>query len=242
MTCGPVAALGRDMWRDTWLRLAAHGAALNGRVTVRCGSLLPSRLESVPARKFLGPIHFCNLDCPDDVLAERLRARPSWRDSSLATAIPEHQRFPRDRHPRESAFRGLASRSHPAVLGHQRPYPRRSRRPYRGLGAGPAWLSVYRAPMGAIVRPARATQTAAPSRRPGSSWQARPCSGHSGHCDERLASSGSLRGPRVPHQVPIAAPEEAASVAVHVLMGPRPAAPGLSSNTASLRNSLPANA
>ena len=127
------AALGWDMWRDTWLRLA-HGAALNGRVTVLCGSLLQSQLESVPARKFLGPIHFCNLDCPDAVLAERLRARPSWRHSCIETAIP-----------RAPAFRGLASRPHPAVLGHQRPRPRRSRRPYRGLGAGPAWLSVYQA-------------------------------------------------------------------------------------------------
>jgi hypothetical protein len=28
---------------------------------------------------------FCDLDCPDDVLAARLRARPSWRLSSLET-------------------------------------------------------------------------------------------------------------------------------------------------------------
>jgi hypothetical protein len=47
----------------------------------------------VPARKLLGPIHFCNLDCPDDVLAERLRARPSWRHSSTDASILEHQRF-----------------------------------------------------------------------------------------------------------------------------------------------------
>lgn len=87
-----VAALGWDTWRDTWLRFA-HGVALNGRVTVLCGSLLPEQLESVPARKLLGPVHFCNLDCPDDVLASRLRARPSWRLSSLETAVSEHQRF-----------------------------------------------------------------------------------------------------------------------------------------------------
>jgi hypothetical protein len=87
-----VAALGWETWRDTWLRLA-HGEALNGRVTVLCGSLLPDQLDAVPARKLLGPIHFCDLDCPGDVLAARLRARPSWRHSSLETAIAEHQRF-----------------------------------------------------------------------------------------------------------------------------------------------------
>jgi hypothetical protein len=87
-----VAGLGWETWRNTWLRLA-HGVAMNGRVTVLCGSLLPSQLAGLPARKLLGPIHFCNLDCPDDVLADRLRARPSWRHSSIETVIPEHQRF-----------------------------------------------------------------------------------------------------------------------------------------------------
>jgi hypothetical protein len=87
-----VAALGLDIWRDTWLRLA-HEVALNGRVTVLCGSLLPSQLEDVPARKLLGPIHFCNLDCPDEVLAERLGARPSWRHAASDTFIAEHLRF-----------------------------------------------------------------------------------------------------------------------------------------------------
>jgi hypothetical protein len=87
-----VAALGWDTWRDTWLRIA-HGLAQGGRPTVLCTSLLPSQLESLPARKLLGPIHFCNLDCPDDVLAARLRARPSWRHSGTEEVILDHQRF-----------------------------------------------------------------------------------------------------------------------------------------------------
>lgn len=91
-----VAALGWEAWRDTWLRLA-YGVALNGRATVLCGSLLPAQLDGLPARKLLGPIHFCNLDCPGEVLAERLRARPSWRHTTAGaeaeTAVVEHQRF-----------------------------------------------------------------------------------------------------------------------------------------------------
>jgi len=69
-----VAMLGWDTWRNTWLRLA-HGIALNGRVTILCGSLLPSQLETLPARKLVGPIRFCTLDCPDTILADRLRRR-----------------------------------------------------------------------------------------------------------------------------------------------------------------------
>src|SRR5690348_6827681 len=41
-----VAALGLDTWRNTWLRLA-HAIALNGRVTVLCGSLMPDQLEQI---------------------------------------------------------------------------------------------------------------------------------------------------------------------------------------------------
>ncbi|MGH3488678.1 MAG: hypothetical protein ACRDP8_12305 [Actinopolymorphaceae bacterium] len=73
-----VAALGGDVWLNTWLQLA-HGIALNGRSTVLCGSLMPDYLEELPARRLVGPIHFCLLDAPDEVLVERLRARPEWR-------------------------------------------------------------------------------------------------------------------------------------------------------------------
>jgi hypothetical protein len=33
------------------------------------------------------------LDCPDAVLADRLRARPAWRGTSAEAKIIEHQRF-----------------------------------------------------------------------------------------------------------------------------------------------------
>lgn len=87
-----VAALGWDTWRNTWLQLA-HAAALGGQVTLLTGSLTPDQLERLPARKLIGPIHFALLDCPDDVLADRLRARPAWRGSSTEAKIIEHQRF-----------------------------------------------------------------------------------------------------------------------------------------------------
>jgi predicted kinase len=87
-----VAALGFDNFRNTWLQLA-HAAALGGQATVLTGSLTPDQLESLPARKLIGPIHFALLDCPADVLADRMRARPAWRASSAEATIIEHQRF-----------------------------------------------------------------------------------------------------------------------------------------------------
>jgi hypothetical protein len=87
-----VAALGLDTESGTWLRLA-HDIALNGRVTVLTGAFLPSQLEPLPGRKLIGPIRFCTPDCFDDVIAERLRRRPSWRSASKETVVAEHQRF-----------------------------------------------------------------------------------------------------------------------------------------------------
>lgn len=86
------AAAGYDHWRNTWLQIA-HGVALNGRAAVLSGSLLPDQLEGLPARKLVGPIHFCTLDCPDDIIAARLRARPAWRGASSETVIAQHQEF-----------------------------------------------------------------------------------------------------------------------------------------------------
>jgi hypothetical protein len=86
------AALGWDTFGNTWLRLA-HAIALGGRVTVLCGSMLPGNLEALPARKLIGPIRSCTLDCPDAILAARLRDRPAWRGSSSEAVIAEHQRF-----------------------------------------------------------------------------------------------------------------------------------------------------
>ncbi|SDT00512.1 hypothetical protein SAMN04489717_4669 [Actinopolymorpha singaporensis] len=76
-----VAALGWDVWRNTWLQLA-HGLAGNGLATLLCGTILPGQLAGLPARMLVGPIHHAALDCPDDVLAGRLRDRPAWRGST----------------------------------------------------------------------------------------------------------------------------------------------------------------
>jgi hypothetical protein len=87
-----VAAMGWEMWRSTWLQLA-HEVGLGGYPMVLTGSLTPDQLERLPARQLIGPIHFANLDCADDIRAARLRARPAWRGASTDAAIAQHQRY-----------------------------------------------------------------------------------------------------------------------------------------------------
>ena len=87
-----VAELGWEVWRNTWLRIV-HEVALNGRVSVLCGSLQPGQLADLPARRLIGAVHCCVLDCPDAVRASRLRSRPSWRGTSTEAAIEQHQRY-----------------------------------------------------------------------------------------------------------------------------------------------------
>ena len=65
--------------------LANWGSKLMKKVSIFGLLRLLSRL--------VGPIHFALLDCPDDLLAERLRARPTWRGTSSQAKITEHQRF-----------------------------------------------------------------------------------------------------------------------------------------------------
>jgi hypothetical protein len=79
-----IAALGWDVWRNTWLQLA-HAVAAGGRSTVLVGSIRADQLEPLPARCLVGPIRSCLLDSPDDVLAARLRSRPSWRGCTPET-------------------------------------------------------------------------------------------------------------------------------------------------------------
>lgn len=75
-TAGPVDW---EAFRDAWL-CVAHGVAQGHRSTVLLGPLMPDWLEGLPKRRWIGPIHFVVLDCPDEQRRARLQARPSWRE------------------------------------------------------------------------------------------------------------------------------------------------------------------
>jgi broad-specificity NMP kinase len=65
-------------FRITWLRLVAS-IHQSGRPVVLCGTVAPPQFESWPERVLFDPIHYVALTCADDVLRNRLRARPAWR-------------------------------------------------------------------------------------------------------------------------------------------------------------------
>jgi hypothetical protein len=70
-------------FRDAWLGVA-HGVAMSGLPTLLLGPLIPEHLDGLPARRWIGEIHFLLLDCPDTVRRERLEARPVWRLRDVA--------------------------------------------------------------------------------------------------------------------------------------------------------------
>lgn len=67
---------------ETWLRLAVAIHQSSGPVVLfGAGFAVPANLEERVYRRYLGPIHYLALVCREDVLRQRLRSRPAWRDS-----------------------------------------------------------------------------------------------------------------------------------------------------------------
>lgn len=66
-------------FRAAWLRMAAM-IHQSGRPVVLCGTVVPPEFEPLPERALFERIVYVALTCDDDVLAERLRHRPAWRE------------------------------------------------------------------------------------------------------------------------------------------------------------------
>jgi 2-phosphoglycerate kinase len=81
-------------YRDLWLRIAKN-VGQSGRPVVLAGTALPDQLESCPERRYFATIHYLALVCNGDALAERLGARPSWRQSRSAEFADRMVRFNR---------------------------------------------------------------------------------------------------------------------------------------------------
>jgi hypothetical protein len=69
-------------FRSAWLAVA-HGAAQSGLATVLLGPFIPGHFDELPARRWIGDIHFIVLDCPDELRRARINARPPWRSRNI---------------------------------------------------------------------------------------------------------------------------------------------------------------
>jgi hypothetical protein len=76
-----------------WLRLAAH-ISQSGRPVALFGAgfAVPHGVEPLPERRLFSAAHYLGLVCDDEVLAARLRARPTWRNTT-DELIGEHVKF-----------------------------------------------------------------------------------------------------------------------------------------------------
>jgi broad-specificity NMP kinase len=82
------------LFRNSWLRLAKN-IAQNNIPAMLCGSVTPGQFENCPQGRYFSSINYLVLVCDDDVLAERLRARPAWRGSSSDEFVSGMQGFNR---------------------------------------------------------------------------------------------------------------------------------------------------
>lgn len=84
-------------FRTTWLRMAGM-IQQSGRPVVLCGTVVPPELEPLPERALFSDIHYLALTCEPDTLADRLRARPAWRqwDEERITEMLDYAAWVRD--------------------------------------------------------------------------------------------------------------------------------------------------
>lgn len=83
-------------YRDLWLYVCCN-ISQSGRPVALFGSASPEQFENCRTRKYFSRIHYLALTCDAETLRERLRSRPSWRQSSNPAKIEHHidwnQRF-----------------------------------------------------------------------------------------------------------------------------------------------------
>jgi hypothetical protein len=95
---------------ETWLRMAKN-ISQSGRPVVLFGAGMgvPKNIEPCVERRYFSDIHYLALVCDDEVLTQRLKARPAWRGSGDQTYIDTHVQFNR-------WFKGRQSGDHPISL------------------------------------------------------------------------------------------------------------------------------
>jgi hypothetical protein len=81
---------------ETWLRMSKN-ISQSGRPVALfgAGGAVPENVEPCVERRYFSAVHYLALTCDDDVIAERLRSRPTWRKCGDPGYIEEHVKFNR---------------------------------------------------------------------------------------------------------------------------------------------------
>ena len=88
-----------DHYRDffeTWLRMAKN-ISQSGRPVVLFGAGMgvPDNIEPCVERRYFSQVHYLALVCDDEVLVQRLKARPAWRGSGKDAFMDANIQFNR---------------------------------------------------------------------------------------------------------------------------------------------------
>jgi hypothetical protein len=81
---------------ETWLRVCKNISQLGKPALLFGGGFcVPHNIEPCVERRYFSTLHYLALTCDDEVLVSRIRARPSWRNSSKPEFIQRHLEFNR---------------------------------------------------------------------------------------------------------------------------------------------------
>jgi 2-phosphoglycerate kinase len=81
-------------YRNTWLRVAKN-IGQSGKPVVLCGTAVPEQFEACSERRYFSTLHYLAMVCDDEVLVERLRHRPAWRQSDSTAFVERMLEFNR---------------------------------------------------------------------------------------------------------------------------------------------------
>jgi hypothetical protein len=85
---------GYRTYRTLWLRLAKN-IGQSGKPVVLVGSGVPAQFEVCSERRYFEVLHYLALIADDDVLEQRLLARPAWRQSASSDVLATMKSFNR---------------------------------------------------------------------------------------------------------------------------------------------------
>ena len=77
---------GYRAYRTLWLRLAKN-ISQAGKPVVLVGSCVPEQFEGCTERRYFSELHYLALVADDAILAQRLQARPAWRNSAAPEVV-----------------------------------------------------------------------------------------------------------------------------------------------------------